>query len=95
MKKYISILMFLTLTACGGTVHVYNKSNNIKQVEFTDPPFIAFPREAAFAHPQTQAAMIKNSIDECPTGYKKIKEQYLKDNGNGKDALIWEIECTK
>jgi len=96
MKKIIiSTLAICSLTSCGGTIDTRHELNNRVVIQYTDPPFIAFPREAAFAHPQVQAAMIKNSIDECPTGYKKLKEQYVKDNGEGKDALIWEIECRK
>lgn len=80
------------LSACG-TVNVQEQTNGVKIIEFTDPPFIAFPREAAFAHPDVQSAMKTKALQNCNNGYDTLNEKYIKDNGQGKDALVWEIRC--
>jgi len=91
MKKLI-IIAVMFLSACG-TVNVQEQANGMKVIAFTDPPYISFPREAAFAQSDVQLSMRTTAIKECPHGYSKINESYLKDNGQGKDALVWEIRC--
>lgn len=87
VRQTIFLLSVLTLSACG-TVRTAQQGNNV-ELTFTDPPFIAFPREAAFSHPDVQTAMMAKAVQACPNGYRKIKEKYSKEH----DHLVWEIKC--
>lgn len=85
--KQLLLLSCIMLSACG-TVNVH-EIGNTKIIEFTDPPYIGFPREVAFARPEVTSSMEFKSMMLCPEGYTALNKKYSKD----KDALIWKIKC--
>ena len=86
MKKSLAIIPLL-LASCE-TINVKDIGAH-KQIEYGNPPVIAFPREAAFATKEVDFAMQITSAKQCPEGYRVMKKQYDKE----KDVLLWDIKC--
>jgi predicted small secreted protein len=92
MRLLFLVLFVFSLSSCANITTV-DIGKDIKRLELTDPMITAYPRRAAFSHPETQWAMDTEAYKVCKNGFQIIKEQYLEDNGKGKDALVWDIKC--
>lgn len=92
-KKIFTILIALLLTGCG-TVQVYEDDNaGIKRIE-QHTVGIAYPSRAAlYTSKDVQISMNIAASEECPDGFEKVKEQYVADDGTGKDKLVWYVKC--
>lgn len=86
MRNFL-LLSCVMLTACGTiTVH---ESGSTKRIEFSNPPAIGFPPEAAFASNEVRSAMELTAMKQCPVGYKILNQGY----DATKKALVWNINC--
>jgi hypothetical protein len=91
-RLLLTIACVFSLSSCA-TIEVSDTGKDVKRIELSDPPITAYPRPAAFAHPEVTMAMQTTALGVCKNGYQIIHEEYLKEIGKGKDALLWEIKC--
>lgn len=92
MRK-LKICIFATaisLSACGSW-QVYDE-NGLKRIEYHNSS-LAYPRIAAYNTHEAVTDLSVIASRECPAGFEKVKQEYVADDGTGKDQMIWYVKC--
>jgi hypothetical protein len=91
-RKALLLLISIALAGCG-TIQVYEEASGIKRIE-QHTVGVAYPSRASlYTSQDVQADMSIQASKECPNGFEKLKEQYIADDGAGKDKLVWYVKC--